>query len=207
MMIKPEVKDETEEHEALLKRQSEIDSFLEQYESTKRGLEAEQMRCREMVVALLEHMSGEAEDALMGGTGQQGSDEDLKGFRDRSQATNQSTLEGLRAELKQRQKELELVKSSEPKILGETETLRENIEFMQREIESFRDVNSLPEAFAVLINELQDKRVSYIRRRDVMKQEANIVAAENELVRKSLSVNDVHKDLEETEKKLRHFER
>jgi hypothetical protein len=200
----PDEEDEGDQREVLLKRQSEIDSFLEKYESTRQGLEAEQIHCREMVVALLENMSSEAEGALI--SAGQGND-DLKMFRDRSRATNQSTVEGLKAELKQRQKELELVKSSEPKILAETETLRENIEFMQREIESFRDVNSLPEAFAVLKNELQEKRTSYIRRRDMMKQEANIVAEENESVRKSLSVNDVHKDLEETEKKLRHFER
>lgn len=175
---------------------------MEQYEGVRRGLGDEQTRCKELVVALLEHMSeGVIRDGM-----DQGQD-DRKGFRERSQLTSQSTLEGLKAELKQRQKELDLVKSSEPKIISETKTLRENIEFMQREMDSFRDVNSLHDAFAELKSDLQEKRISYIRRRDMMKQEANKVSTENESVRKSLASNEVHKDLEETEKKLRHFER
>lgn len=156
-----------------------------------------------MVVALLECMSGAADEALLH-AGQDGSDS--KGFAGRTGGSH-TTLESLKAELKQRQKELELVKSSEPKITNEVETLRENIEFMQREMESFRDLDSLHEAFAELKNELLEKKASYLRRRDLMKQEANKSAAENEVVRRSLSANEVHKDLEEMEKKMRHLER
>ncbi len=54
---------------------------------------------------------------------------------------------------------------------------------------------------------LQDLKKGYIRRRDAMKSQVQTVSNENENLKRALSNNDTVKELDETEKRLRHYER
>ena len=55
--------------------------------------------------------------------------------------------------------------------------------------------------------ELQELRKSYIKRRDATRQQVQSLSAEHESLKKQLAGNETDKELEETEKRLRHYER
>lgn len=48
---------------------------------------------------------------------------------------------------------------------------------------------------------------TYIKRKDTMRQQIQSVSVEHETLKKSLNANEVARELDETEKRLKHFER
>jgi intraflagellar transport protein 74 len=116
-------------------------------------------------------------------------------------------MESLRAEHKKRQRELELLKTSEPKFMKELSSLKETIRRMRGEIEEFSDIDGLRRRYDKTQGKLQDLKRSYIKRRDAMRAQVQSVSAENESLKRSLAGNDTFKDLEDTEKRLKQYER
>ena len=55
--------------------------------------------------------------------------------------------------------------------------------------------------------ELQELRKSYIKRKDATRQQVQALSAEHESLKKMLASNDTDRDLEDTEKRLKHYER
>lgn len=54
---------------------------------------------------------------------------------------------------------------------------------------------------------LQNLKRGYVKRREAMRQQVQSLSAEHEAVKRSLNNHDVAKELEETEKRLKHYER
>ena len=61
--------------------------------------------------------------------------EDQKTFKERNLATAQKTMESLLAEKKKRERDLDLLRISEPKLLKELTNLKENIARMHRDMQ------------------------------------------------------------------------
>jgi hypothetical protein len=192
------------QYEVLQRQEAELDAFFQQYDATRVTVVDNLSKSKELISALLEAMSKSVEEVMLRNGA---SLDDLKGFKEKTKSSNQNTIEGLKTERKKRQKELDLLTASEPKLLNEIQALKEKISFMQQEMVQFEDIDSLHEVFDELKNDLQQKRQSYIRRRDLMKVEVSKVAIENEAIQKSLAVSDTAKELEELEKRMRHSER
>jgi uncharacterized protein involved in exopolysaccharide biosynthesis len=68
-------------------------------------------------------------------------------------------------------------------------------------------VDSVQRKFDRTQRELQELRKSYIKRRDATRQQVQSLSAEHESLKKQLAGNETDKELEETEKRLRHYER
>ena len=61
--------------------------------------------------------------------------EDQKTFKERNLATAQKTMESLLAEKRKRERDLDLLRISEPKLLKELTNLKENISRMHRDMQ------------------------------------------------------------------------
>ena len=53
----------------------------------------------------------------------------------------------------------------------------------------------------------QELKQTYIKRKETMRQQIQSVSVEHETLKKSLNANDVARELDETEKRLKHYER
>ena len=85
--------------------------------------------------------------------------------------------------------------------------MRDGIIRMQDEIQSFQDVEKLRQDFEMTKSLLLEQKQGYLKRRDSSRQQNQSVNAEYELLKKSLNLNEIGKELEDTEKRLRHYER
>ena len=68
-------------------------------------------------------------------------------------------------------------------------------------------MDGLHRSFDSMKTNLLHAKSDYLTRKEAMKQQVARAAMENETLKKQLAGHDVAKDLEETEKRLRHYER
>ena len=78
---------------------------------------------------------------------------------------------------------------------------------MLADIEEFKDIGGLRKRFETTQQLLQEQRRSYVKRRDAMRQQVQALSAEHENVKRALNNNETAKDLDDMEKRLRHYER
>ena len=71
----------------------------------------------------------------------------------------------------------------------------------------FDDLSGLRGAFDATKQLLLDQRQSYSKRRDSMRQQVQAASMEHEAVKRSLNANDTARELDDTEKRLKHYER
>ena len=182
--------------------------FMEKFDETRDDILSDLKKTKDTIVALLEHITlGLDASANLPSREALGEMKDNKSFKEKNLATAERTMTSLQAELKKREKELEILRSSEPKLKRELTTLRDAINRMNADIEEFKDISGLRKRFENTQQLLQEQRRSYIKRRDAMRQQVQALTAEHESIKRSLNNNDTAKDLEDMEKRLRHFER
>lgn len=199
---------EAAKYDLLVKRDQDMTAFMDKFDETRDGILADQQATQEVVVALLEQMSRDLEDsASMPSQEAHGEMEQAKTFKERNLATAQRTMESLQAERRKRERELDQLRTSEPKLAHELGGLREEMARMRKEMISFQDVDGLRRAFDATQLSLVETRHGYSRRRDAMRQQVQALSVDHEALRKTLSAHDVAKEIEETEKRLKHYER
>ena len=195
-------------YELLVKRDQEMTAFMDKFDETREGVLAEQQHAKDVIVALLEHISRGIEDSSSMPTQEaMGEMEEAKSFKEKNLATAKRTMESLQAERKKREKELELLKDSEPKLHKELASLRENISRMQFEMKNFDDIQGLRSEFEATQQQLTELRHSYIKRRDALRQQVQAANAEHESAKRLLVNHDTARELDDTEKRLKHYER
>ena len=195
-------------YELLVKRDQEMTAFMDKFDETREGVLAEQQHAKDVIVALLEHISRGIEDSSSMPTQEaMGEMEEAKSFKEKNLATAKRTMESLQAERKKREKELELLKDSEPKLHKELASLRENISRMQSEMKNFDDIQGLRSEFEATQQQLTELRHSYIKRRDALRQQVQAANAEHESAKRLLVNHDTARELDDTEKRLKHYER
>jgi len=195
-------------YDLLVKRDQEMTAFMDKFDETREGVLADQQRCKDVVVALLEHISRGLEDSSsMPSQEAMGEMEEAKTFKEKNLATAKRTMESLQAERKKREKELELLRDSEPKLHKELGSLRENIARMQSEMRNFDDIQGLRSEFEATQQQLTELRHSYIKRRDALRQQVQAANAEHESAKRLLVNHDTARELDDTEKRLKHYER
>jgi intraflagellar transport protein 74 len=195
-------------YELLVKRDQEMTAFMDKFEDTRGGVLVEQKTVQDMIVKLLDSISRGIEDsANMPSQEVMTEMENTKTFKEKNMATAQKTMESLQMEKKKREKELALLHDSEPKLNKELENLGTNMKRMENEMKQFADVNGLREAFEVTKLHLLDLRSSYTKRRDGMRQQVQAASVEHEAIKRALSSNETARELDDTEKRLKHYER
>ena len=195
-------------YELLVKRDQEMTAFMDKFEENRSGVLAEQKAAKDMIIALLESVSRGIEDSQSMPTVEaMGELENSRTFKEKNMATAQRTMEGLQKEKVKREKELALLRESEPKLTREIDNLKANISRMNREMSDFQDVAGLRRAFDTTKQQLTELRTSYTKRRDAMRQQVQAASVEHEAVKRALSGHDTARELDDTEKRLKHYER
>ena len=157
-------------HEALQKQDQEITLFMNQFDDTRRDVLDQQEKSKELIVVILEHISKYMEENA---SDSNSGFNDIKGFKERNLATNQQTLEGLKMEKKKKERELEMLKASEPKLLLELNTMKENISNMKDEMSGFQDMDTLNRSFDRMKQDLLQAKSNYLSRKEAMKQQVS----------------------------------
>lgn len=195
-------------YDLLVKRDQEMTAFMDKFDETRESILAEQQHAKDVIVALLEHISRGIEDSTNLPTQEaMGEMEEAKTFKEKNLATAQKTMESLQAERKKREKELALLRDSEPKLNNELASLRDSMNRMQSEMKDFDDVQGMRTAFEHTKQQLVELRHSYIKRRDALRQQVQAANAEHESAKRVLINHDFARELDDTEKRLKHYER
>lgn len=206
----PTEEDSTEaaKYDLLVKRDQEMTAFVDKFDEMRAGVLNDQQNTKSLVVGLLEHIGRGLDDATnLPDAGVMGEMEDAKAFKERNLATAQKTMETLQMEKTKRERELEMLRSSEPKLIREISGLKEAMGRMNEEMKEFTNVDAVTRKFERTQRELQELRKSYIKRRDATRQQVQGLSAEHESLKKQLASHETDKDLEDTEKRLKHYER
>lgn len=192
---------ELAKYELLQKRDQDMTTFMDKFDSSKASMVEEMSAARDTVVALLEHMALSIAETGVSG------EEEGKSLNERNLKTVERTIDGLQAEKRKREKELDTLAQSEPKLRHELTELRADMKRMAREIDVFSDVNGMRKEFERTQQQLQDQKKAYGKRRDAMRQQIQALSVEHEGAKKALAGHDVARELDDTEKRLRHYER
>lgn len=199
---------EAAKYDLLVKRDQEMTSFMDKFDETRAGILAEQQQAQSTITGLLEHIGRGIEDSTnLPDADVRAEMEDAKVFKERNLATAKKTMESLTAERNKRERELEMLRSSEPKLIREIAGLKDAMVRMNAEIKEFSNIDAVTRKFDRTQRELQELRKSYVKRRDSIRQQIQGISAESESLKKQLASNETDKELEETEKRLKHYER
>jgi intraflagellar transport protein 74 len=199
---------EDAKYDLLVKRDQEMTSFIDKFDDVRGGILGEQELAKSTITGLLEHIGTGIDDSTnLPDADVKAEMEDAKVFKERNLATAKKTMSSLTAERNKREKELEMLRSSEPKLIREIAGLKDAMVRMNAEIKEFSNIDTVNRKFDRTQRELQDLRKSYVKRRDSIRQQIQGISAESESLKKQLSSNDTDKELEETEKRLKHYER
>lgn len=118
-------------------------------------------------------------------------------------AAAKDTMKQLLVERAKRERELELLRTSEPTITAELADLRAKMGRMRQEMEVFGDLERMRREHEATMAKLGELKQSYIKRRDTMRQQIQGVSVEFESLKKALAANETAKEIEETEKRLK----
>jgi intraflagellar transport protein 74 len=199
---------EAAKFELLQKRDQDMTAFMDKFESTKSAVLQDTENAQATVVALLEHMSRGIEDvANLPDQEMKGELDDVKSLKEKNLRTAERTMESLQVEERKRRKELDLLLQSEPKLKTELAGLKADMRRMSEEIEVFKDVNGMRREFEKTQQYLQEQKRVYVKRRDSMRQQVQALSVEHEGAKKALASHDIARELDDTEKRLKHYER
>lgn len=200
--------EEAKKYELLFKRDQDMTAFIDKFDETRDGVINEQNQAKSTIVALLEHISRTVdESAHMPTQDAVGEMQDAKSFKERNLITAQKTMENLQAEKRKREKELETLRNSEPRLISEIASLKDEMIRLRNELDDFEDIEGVKRRYERTKVELLDLHAQYVKRRDGMRQQMQSVSAENEGLKKMLSANETARELEETERRLKQAEK
>lgn len=195
-------------YELLVKRDQDMTAFIDKFDDSRNAILKDQKEVQFMIVALLEHIGKGLEDSTaLPSQEAMGEMENAKAFKEKNLATAQRTMESLMAERKKREKELEMLRSSEPKLLNELSNLRESMVRMRAEMDDFQDLDKIRREFNQTKNHLQDLKSNYMKRRDTLRQQIQSISVEHESLKKQMNSNEIARELDETEKRIKHYEK
>mmetsp|Transcript_65909 Transcript_65909/g.129665 ORF Transcript_65909/g.129665 Transcript_65909/m.129665 type:complete len:600 (+) Transcript_65909:57-1856(+) len=199
---------EIAKYDLLVKRDQEMTAFIDSFETTRTGILQEQQTAQDTIVLLLEDISKGLEDsASMPSMETHAEMEDAKTFKMRTLEAAKDTMKQLLVEKAKRERELDLLRTSEPKITAELSELRDKMVRMRSEMEVFQDLERMRREHENTMAKLGELKQTYIKRRDTMRQQIQGVSVEFDNLKKALASNETAKEIDETEKRLKHFER
>lgn len=204
-------------YEAIYERDGKMSEFLKDFPQLK-NLEIEnKKKMKEIVVALLKHLSKELNAAATlsgeggeGSTGTKGPDagqytelKDEVSFKDQKLADSEKTLVALQGDLAKRREELEKIESLDAKIGAEINQLQDKIAAMQAEMRSFKSEDDLKDAAVIAKRALLVENATHKKAREAIKIQVAALSADFEKKNKELQSSEAFKRIENWETKLK----
>lgn len=198
---------DSQKYDVLFQRDEEMTTFIDQFAETKEKELGDQKRIQETIVALLEHIStGLKRENNMPSEGRVNEMREDLSFKERQLESSQSTKARLEQELTKRNSELDKINTLDDKISVELTSLNEKIESMLGEMGTFAEIDDLRKQASHSKEHLHRMKGKYIRRRDSIKQQVQLLSTKYEQKKNALVENDTAKSMEALEQKLRHYE-
>jgi hypothetical protein len=192
-------------YEQLLKKDAQMTQFIESFDTTVAREKEEQLKAKENIVGLLEHISaGVNADVTNMSKARLGEMKEDLSFKSKQMETSHATKMRLEQELQKRQVELEKLNSLDGKIAVELESLNETMRRKREEMIQFDKIDELKEAAEATTALLERTKRGYLRRRDAIKQQVHALTVKLDQKKTQLAESDTHKMLLSMEKRLRH---
>jgi len=178
---------DSKKYEVLFQRDKEMSDFIENFDETRQAQIEDQDKTKQMVVALLEHISCD-----LSRKNNMPTKESVKAMRDdlsfkkRQVDASQSTQQRLQQELAKRNQELEKIDGLDTKIQTELTTLKNRIETMHQEMVEFENIGKLRTQATNTGQKLRRLTKSYAGRRDSVRQQLPVCTSKYEKVKTAL---------------------
>eukprot|EP00939_MAST-03C_sp_MAST-3C-sp1_P000010 g10.t1 len=178
---------DSKKYEVLFQRDKEMTQFIENFPGMSRQQVEDQEKTRQMIVALLEHMSGDIKRRTNIPTKESVEDmrDDLS-FKKRQVDASQSTQKRLEKELLKRSEELKKIDKVGEKIQNELSSLTEQMKQMRDSMEDLEDIGKLKQEALQTADKLRDLVKIYESRRDSVRQQLPLLTSEHEKIKQSL---------------------
>jgi len=198
-------RDEPSKYEQLLKKDAQMTQFIEGFQATVAKEMEDQMKAKENIVGLLEHISaGVNADVSNMSKARLGEMKEDLSFKSKQMETSQATKVRLEQELQKREVELQKLNNLDGKIAVELESLNETMRKKREEMVHFDKIDELKDAAEATTALLERTKRGYLRRRDAIKQQVHAQAVKLDQKKNKLAESDTHKMLLSMEKRLRH---
>jgi hypothetical protein len=109
-------------------------------------------------------------------------------------------------ELMKRQQELDKIATLDQKISMELKTLADRMEVMKTEMVTYANIDELKATHERIMAMLEQKRVVYMRRFDMVRLQVNALSGRYERLKGQVANNETAKALDSHEQKIRHYE-
>ncbi|XP_029935461.1 intraflagellar transport protein 74 homolog isoform X2 [Myripristis murdjan] len=196
-------------YKELKKREEEIDRFLESFEEVRAQEQEKMMQTQENIVSLLEHCSrnmARLRQVDMVTASELRSMQEVLVTKETEVVQSESTARGLTTESQRLQQDLDKVQQLEGKISGELSTLKEHVATMEKELHTYRDLDTLRRTADDKKKRLQEDRVSLTQRRDSLRRLLQDMNGSYEALKSRLQENETHAQLANLERKWQHLE-
>jgi chromosome segregation ATPase len=202
-------------YDAIYERDAKMDEFIAAFPQVKNAEIENKQKMKELVVALLRHLSKEINaaaqlrDGSSGASGdgpnaaKHGELKDEVSFKDKKLADSEKTLATLQADLAKRREELEKIESLDAKIGAEIVQLTGRIAAMQEEMAGFKSDDELRDAALVAKKELMVENARQKKAREAIRVQVSLLSAELEKKSKDLSNSEPAKRIDAWETKLK----
>lgn len=196
-----------QKYKELKKREETMDEFLQTFEESK-NMEFQRIsELEQTVVSVLEHIGRNMGrfSALPSQNELKEMKEDLA-FKEGEMKKSEYTSLGLAQEHDKLRQDLEKVEQLEDKINTELVVQREKIATMQRELDQYRDLDTLKRNSEEKKQKLQQDRINLQRRKETFKKQLQILTAKYEGLKSTLNENETYAQLGNLERKWQHHE-
>uniref|UniRef100_A0A668AR10 Intraflagellar transport 74 n=1 Tax=Myripristis murdjan TaxID=586833 RepID=A0A668AR10_9TELE len=186
-----------------------LSGFLESFEEVRAQEQEKMMQTQENIVSLLEHCSrnmARLRQVDMVTASELRSMQEVLVTKETEVVQSESTARGLTTESQRLQQDLDKVQQLEGKISGELSTLKEHVATMEKELHTYRDLDTLRRTADDKKKRLQEDRVSLTQRRDSLRRLLQDMNGSYEALKSRLQENETHAQLANLERKWQHLE-
>uniref|UniRef100_A0AAZ3S9U2 Uncharacterized protein n=1 Tax=Oncorhynchus tshawytscha TaxID=74940 RepID=A0AAZ3S9U2_ONCTS len=198
-----------EEIRQLDNNMEEHQGFLDSFDETKATEVEKNRQTQAIIVALLEHssrnMNRMRQISSVTASELKSMQEDLS-FKETEMHKSQNTAKGLSSENHRLTLDLQKVEQLESKINTELTSLKDRIETMTQELETYSNLDNLKAAGEDKKKRLQEDRVSLAQRRDGFHKVMQKMNEVYEALKTQLQDNETHAQLTNLERKWQHHE-
>ncbi|XP_064833311.1 intraflagellar transport protein 74 homolog [Oncorhynchus masou masou] len=198
-----------QKYKELKKRDETMDSFLDSFDETKAAEVEKNRQTQAIIVALLEHssrnMNRMRQISSVTASELKSMQEDLS-FKETEMHKSQNTAKGLSSENHRLTLDLQKVEQLESKINTELTSLKDRIETMTQELETYSNLDNLKAAGEDKKKRLQEDRVSLAQRRHGFHKVMQKMNEVYEALKTQLQDNETHAQLTNLERKWQHHE-
>jgi len=196
-----------QKYRELKKREETMQEFLDTFEEAKAQELERKKQLENSVIAVLEHMSrGMARTKHMPTPGELKQMQDDLNFKEIEMQKSQSTAVSLASEHTRLQMDLDKVEQLEGKITSELDGLKQKIDNMTKELETYNDLDALKEKAEEKKKRLQGEKKALSMRREAFKKHVQRLSSLYDATRSKLLENETYSQLGNLERKWQHHE-